>query len=841
MSAPDERSPLLANAGDATSPTNESSPLLQNNTDPDHEEEVEGDDGPPQRTSWPLWPVPSKARTWRWPSIIAMAVLALVVILIILLGFLVPPAIKDYAEKAAVLEPTNLAIESITSDGVRARIQANVRLDGSRVHNANSRRIGRAATSLMRRLKTEETTVHVYLPDYDDALLGSAVIPSLIVDIVDGHNNDLDFVTDLSAGDAENIRKIANDWLKGNLKQLRVVGKTKINLKSGVFPLGAHDLAELLVFEANKIPSMPKYKIEHLNFHDIPVDSGRNAVAADVSVVVHNDYPVALSVPSLGFEVLVPNCDSKQPSIRVAEASTKPLEIRANEDVKADAEGVIREIPESLTRLCPNSQSSPLDHFMDRYLHGEDAKVFIRGKKLNDSDTPEWIGDIMESITVPIEFPGRSFDNFIRNFSLTDVNFKLPDPFADVDDPNGEPRVSGTALVLAAIPSELNLDLGVESIRATADLFYKKRKMGELNLRDWQKANSTKVDGDGEDLLNITSRVVDAPLTITDGDVFSDVMQKILFGDDDVILDVNADVDVKVSTVLGILTVKKVPAEGKIPVKQLPGDTFQELKPQIGEIRILNTSDTGVRLQASVNMTNPTPYAAQIPYFNIHILQDGVVLGEAVVRDVDFHTGNNTNVLVQATWDPVSFGGKKAHEIGRKLLSKYVSGKNTTLTARTHRGSIPTVPLIGEALSKLSVTLPTPRIRLPGDDSGENQRFIKDATFHIFSSSATFGLISPLQYNTIYIEHINATAFYNHTEPVGQIIHDGSFPAPPGLSETPRLPVIWSADHVGFDKLKEALGGSLKLDAVANVTIRLGNWVETVHYTGKGIGATVRL
>lgn len=320
---------------------------------------------------------------------------------------------------------------------------------------------------------------------------------------------------------------------------------------------------------ANKIPSMPKYKIERLNFHDISIDaSGRKAVAADVSVVAHNDYPISFSVPPLGFEILVPNCDSSEPSIRVAEASTKPIQIRPETDVTADAEGIISEIPDSLTRTCPNSQSSPLDHFMDRYLHGEDARVFVRGKKLNDTDTPEWIGDILESITVPIEFPGRSFDNFIRNFTLTDVDFKLPDPFADVDDPEGEPRVSGTAEVLAALPPELNLDLGVNGMRANADLFYEKRKLGELNLRDWQKATSSKVKGDGEDLLNIKSKVVDAPLKITDGDVFSEVMQKLLFGDEDITLDVKAVVDVRVETVLGILTVKKVPAEGKIPVKR---------------------------------------------------------------------------------------------------------------------------------------------------------------------------------------------------------------------------------------------------------------------------------
>ncbi|KPM34450.1 hypothetical protein AK830_g12130 [Neonectria ditissima] len=839
MSASDERSPLISSSRDDAA--TESSPLLENR-DGDH---GEVDDTHDSNGTSPTSKDATEAKShWRWPSIIAMAILAILVILIIFLGFIVPPAVQQYAENAAVLEPTNLSIENITSTGIWARVQANVRLESSRVENANSRRIGQAVTGVMRKLQTDEMTVHVFLPDYGDALAGTAVVPPMVVDIVNGHNTELDFVTEIKVGAAENIRKIANDWLKGNLDLLKVVGKTKIQLKSGIFPLGTHDVAETLVFEANKIPSLPEYKIKRLNLYDVPVDgSGRKAIEADVSITVRNDFPIGLNVPPLGFEVLVPNCDSSLPSISVADATTDVIKIRANKDVKADAQGIIREIPESLTKACRHSKSSPLDHFMEHYLHGKDAQVYVRGKRMNDSDTPEWMSDILESITVPIEFPGRSFDSFIRNFSLTDVDFKLPDPFADVKGPDSEPRVSGTTEVLAAVPPELNVDLKVDSLRATADLYYEKRKLGELHLDHWQKANSTKIedtDGD-ENLLKITSRVVDVPITITDSDVFSDVMQKLLFGDEDLVLGVKALVDVRVSTVLGILTIKKVPAEGKVPVNGIPGDTFAQLNPQVGEIQILNTSDTGVHLQALVNITNPTPYTAVVPYINIHILHKGEILGEAIARNIDFGLGNNTNILVQSTWDPVRFGGKHAHDVGRKLLSDYVSGKNTTMTAKAHRDSIPTLPLIGEALSHINFTIPTPRIGVPGEDDNMKQRFITDATFHIFSSTANFGLFSPLQYNTLYIEHINATAYYNHTEPVGQIIHDESFPVPPGRSQSPRLPVQWSPDHVGYDKLRKALGGSLKLDAVADVTVRLGNWVEEIHYTGKGIGAKVSL
>lgn len=322
-------------------------------------------------------------------------------------------------------------------------------------------------------------------------------------------------------------------------------------------------------FAANKIPSVPEYSIDQLSFHDVPLGrGGQQAVGANVSISLHNDYPVGFDVPPLGFEILLANCDSSDPYITVAEAVTELIQVRPNADVVAGALGIIREIPKSLTRSCPRSKLSPLDHFMGHYLHGEDAEVFVRGKDIEDSDTPQWISDILKSIVVPIAFPGSSFGDVIRNFSVSDVDFKLPNPFADPGDPDGAPQVSGAIEVLAALPEELNLDMGVHSIRSNADLIYKGKKMGELNLKRWNDANSTKVTIHEEVLLNVTSRVVDVPLEVTDNNVFTEVLQKLMFGDDNIILDVDAAVDVKVGTVLGSIAVNGVPAKGQIPVKR---------------------------------------------------------------------------------------------------------------------------------------------------------------------------------------------------------------------------------------------------------------------------------
>ena len=112
---------------------------------------------------------------------------------------------------------------------------------------------------------------------------------------------------------------------------------------------------------------------------------------------------------------------------------------------------------------------------------------------------------------------------------------------------------------------------------------------------------------------------------------------------------------------------------------------------------------------------------------------------------------------------------------------------------------------------------------------------------HLVSSTATFTLLSPLHYETLYITSLDATALYNHTEPVGRITYDLPIAVPPGATTTPRLPVDWSLGSVGYDAIKQALGGTLKLDAKATVGVQVGQWVQEVWFVGRGIGAHVTI
>ncbi|KAI7093181.1 hypothetical protein KC324_g21827, partial [Hortaea werneckii] len=149
---------------------------------------------------------------------------------------------------------------------------------------------------------------------------------------------------------------------------------------------------------------------------------------------------------------------------------------------------------------------------------------------------------------------------------------------------------------------------------------------------------------------------------------------------------IKADVDVELETALGEMVVRKIPAEGEVPVKPIssspstgkpPGhgndkhgkDLLGGFRPKVFDLNILDTTSSGFTLSALINMTNPTNYSATIPYVDIHISNNGSLLGHATIKDLELKPGNNTRLPIQAVWDPLTLGGGKARGIGRELLS----------------------------------------------------------------------------------------------------------------------------------------------------------------------------
>jgi hypothetical protein len=291
-------------------------------------------------------------------------------------------------------------------------------------------------------------------------------------------------------------------------------------------------------------------------------------MAADVSISLVNSYPIALTIPPLSFDILVSNCAAgvDEPYIRLADATTGVIHVKPHTDVAVDVGGIVRELPQSLVQTCPGSHKSPLDLLLHDYIHGNDSTIFVRGSTSPSPDTPEWISALMASVTVPVPFPGHTFDKLIKNFSLTDTKFKFPGIFSD---PDANPTVSGNVVVIAGLPKEMNFGINVTSVRATSHVLYKNKELGELNIKEWQPAESKRIEpkkGENAD-LKIESRITEAPLEVTDDEVLQDILSQYFIGGP-VDLKIVALVDVRISTVLGEIEVKSLPAEGLVPVKR---------------------------------------------------------------------------------------------------------------------------------------------------------------------------------------------------------------------------------------------------------------------------------
>lgn len=198
-------------------------------------------------------PIKGKAGR-RWPTIVALSILSAVAITILGLGFAMPAVVEEYAKAAAVFEPTDLSIDSFTASGVRARIRGNFRLDASRVQKKSVRDLGRFGTWIARAVETRSSDMSVYLPEYDNVLLGAASVPPIVVSIRNGETTHLDLLVNLERGDVDGIRRVANDWLDGRLGQLRVVAEAKIPVKSGIFSLGTQRISESLVLQGPSTP-----------------------------------------------------------------------------------------------------------------------------------------------------------------------------------------------------------------------------------------------------------------------------------------------------------------------------------------------------------------------------------------------------------------------------------------------------------------------------------------------------------------------------------------------------------------------------------------------------------
>ncbi|KAF3214304.1 hypothetical protein TWF191_009818 [Orbilia oligospora] len=770
--------------------------------------------------------------------VITLISLCFATLSILFLGFMLPEAVQEYAKKAADVKIDSLSVDSFTEDGIRVRVQGQVALDAERVRSVLLKNLGILVGSMARKVKIGSSKAVLYLPDYPEGVLGIVSYPELVVNLRDGQATHVDIICDVEPASLEGIKPAIDDYLLGKIHFLRVQVESNMPLTSGMFPLGTHKVIQEVVLK--DIPSLPALALSRLNLAEVHLPN-QVALGANVTVEVENRYPINFSIPPLGFSVLLRSCE--QDFIEIAIAKTSTVNIQPLKPLVIDVTGIIRSIPFALIEVCPGTGTSPLDDLLERYVHGLAATAYIRGLPSDEQEPglPAWLEELLGSVTLPVPVPaGDALKDILKSFSLNDVKFQLPDPDADPDSPEASPRLSATVQAIIALPQEMNAPLDVSKVIANADVFYQGRKLGEFHVPKW--APATTIQREETHDLEVNARVENVPLKITDTDVFSEVVQKIIFGGSSgakLQADGTADVKVGIAS-LGAFVIRGIPAKGDIVIKG-EKHTLHDINPKPRDISIISSTKTSVRMSAKVTFTNPTNYTANIPYLNILFTKNGTILGNGTLVNAIVGLGEN-ELAVEAFWAPAD-GGEDARALGMALLGEYVSGENSTIAVRTHEQSIPSLPGLSKALEFLEFTLPLPPPpldSLPKPPDADPPRFVQSATLHVLGSTGSFELRNPFQSDTIYISNIVGIATHNGTT-LGMLDYEYQIAIPAGLWETPKLPVQWTLKGVGYDILMKAAGGVLKIDAKAECNVRIGRWEARLKFHGSGIGAHVHL
>lgn len=417
-------------------------------------------------------------------------------------------------------------------------------------------------------------------------------------------------------------------------------------------------------------------------------------MVVDASLSALIDFPFAVRIPPLGFEVLVPNCSPGEPYISVSDIRTGEVQIDPGLPANVNVSGLIQGLSDELTTTCPGKKGSPLDFLVRSYVNGGKTTVYVRGADQPSLGTPSWVVDLLSSVTVPLHFTGHNFDNLIQNFTMSNVHFSLPDPFAEPGTPEAQPKVSALVKVVVGLPKQLNLTVTIPHIRADADVYYKGKKLGVLELHKWQPANSTRiVNPDGTPALHVNFTMKDAPIRVTNETILTDILQDLIFQGKPVQLHIAATVDTQVATGLGELAVRGLPAEGKVNVKREPfsnfpledarltflalyGGSFDKLTPRAESLELGLTTESSALMKVKMNVTNPTKYSATVPSADFIILYNTITVAHVTTHDVSLVPGVNTGIPVDLLWSPLGAGGSDGVSAGHEMVSKYISGKS---------------------------------------------------------------------------------------------------------------------------------------------------------------------
>ncbi|CDK27582.1 unnamed protein product [Kuraishia capsulata CBS 1993] len=305
---------------------------------------------------------------------------------------------------------------------------------------------------------------------------------------------------------------------------------------------------------------------ENVKVKGFSVEQGDDGIHVDFETVIQNvardlNIPLGFFVPSVNWKLLLNDCNDL-PTIPVLEFSTGKMELSSTNPLNFGVSASVGSLPDSVNVRC-DDKKSPLTRFLSSAVDDSLVKFTVSASK--DNKFPVMVNRILEKMTVPVSFGLDVKDklgSLLKNVTMEDIAFQFMDP-------SNEPTIDGNLKIFLSVPRFLRTDVNVTDIRGTADLLYESSKFGEINLKHWKPATTDVLDDDEENeknyLVLIQAQLEHVILVLTDIPLFEKIVQKVL-GSGSVDVDIDALVDLLVSSFIGQLTVEKVNGKGSASI-----------------------------------------------------------------------------------------------------------------------------------------------------------------------------------------------------------------------------------------------------------------------------------
>lgn len=91
---------------------------------------------------------------------------------------------------------------------------------------------------------------------------------------------------------------------------------------------------------------------------------------------------------------------------------------------------------------------------------------------------------------------------------------------------------------------------------------------------------------------------------------------------------------------------------------------------------------SSLTVKTKVNITNPTPYSAFVPFVDFRLLYNETKVAHITGRDLSVFPGINHGMPIDLQWSPLDLGGTDGVTAGRELISQYISGEKNDPSCR---------------------------------------------------------------------------------------------------------------------------------------------------------------